>query len=113
MKVLSYLELMTIDSDELFHKIVSLIGDTYNMHIDNFYSQPFTPELIERYFEGFQFVGLDCWDIVEYRFQFKKKRYMIYIGSETTITNAFPHTLDDFINDCQRAGIELVWRSNG
>jgi len=53
--------------------------------IENFYAQPFKPELIEKYFSG-----------------------LSGVVTMKLISETFPETLDDFIRDCQRAGIELM-----
>lgn len=114
MKVLSYLEfwvhLTDFSEDALIYaKAIEKKGYVCNAI---FYSQPFKPGLITELFEGFIPTGheQDYSHTSDYDFQFKTKRYMIHYGLEITITNSYPRTLDDFITDCQRAGIELEWK---
>lgn len=72
------------------------------------YSQPFKPELITEMFEN-----IDCSAVYvnegepiacrNYNPQLKQKLIAISIKNN-------PRTLDDFINNCQQAGIELEKR---
>jgi hypothetical protein len=94
-----------------------------------FYSQKFTPELIERYFEGLErdtnIEGtlIDCFYSKE---MYDDNHQLYYISfydnaeyycaktnlKESCVITLFPRTLDDFINDCQRAGITLYFKVN-
>lgn len=92
-----------------------------------FYSQPFKPELITELFWGWEYVD-------SYRPLYKGYRkkigadynggkfYDFYTPVDTArsyiqASNGFEYstmqckTLNDFISDCQRAGIELTWKS--
>jgi hypothetical protein len=114
MEVLSYLELQLISNQDY----VSLGYGRYFfvnkiLSIKSFYSQPFKPELITELFAGWEFVTINS-----------RKQYQNYIEKDVLIIIAFneyqyvingvayhiPRTLNDFINDASRAGIELQWR---
>ena len=88
--------------------------------IVDFYSQTFKPEMITELFEGW---GLD--KSVTYDFYLKKEGIVItmpnrddpangdfikYETIESEIGTTYPETLNDFISDCNRAGIELTWK---
>jgi len=116
MKVLSYLEYnQQTDGDLVPLWALDAWGNS-----TNFYSQPFKPEMIVELFEGWQeqedynyinkdefgYCLIQCsddesrWNYIKQRKTFATEYNGLYI----------PRTLDDFINDCQRAGIELIWR---
>lgn len=81
-------------------------------------SQPFKPELITELFKGWEFIakntnkyckGKDSIGI--YVRPFVGKPFMqIYLDGYGQPALPIPRTLDDIINDCQRAGIELEWK---
>lgn len=97
MKVYSFLELPNEIVDEFYEKFCQPKG--YEI-VKDFYAQPFKPELITELFEGFTpFVNY-------YGYVF----YNHKDGSGIQLKVNNPRTLDDFINDCQRAGIILEWR---
>lgn len=94
-----------------------------------FYSQPFKPELITELFEGWEehFKQSD-WSFMYFYYinnpykywQLGIKNsneyylyYFKYVNGNSVITKNYdfykPTTLDDFIRDCQRAGIELTF----
>lgn len=93
----------------------------------NFYDQPFKPELITELFVGWREVPMGYFGnpmknppIVIYETDIDKIEFDTDGGDYSIIPkknkhdiryNFFPRTLDDFINDCQRAGIELTWRT--
>lgn len=89
-----------------------------------FYSQPFKPEMITELFEGWHRVLESktrihyANDITGIRFDYfihpldtPKESLMSYSmkGQRYRINDNM--TLNDFISDCQRAGIELTWKS--
>ena len=111
MKVLSYLELNEIIEygaieDEIYEFYCKRIGENYSqdgintLNMVDFYSQPFKPELITELF-----------DIIGHYHIFKgrgKGYYELWNDNNQHIYRfPLPRTLDDFITDCQRAGIEL------
>jgi len=128
MKVLSFLELMT-DSNyfeyEKFYSEVLLTDDH-----PHFYKQPFKPELITELFEGWEYIDLDDFLIskpyepdeghfADYEYfiecDFPFEIYKIYhykqeLKEDLVRTPKPPRTLDEFITDCQRAGIILEWK---
>jgi hypothetical protein len=134
MKVLSYLELCkllhkiengdTVELDSLtgFADFIRIKGFTNNQAGGlDFYSQKFKPELITELFEGFKqdmyFDKSRLWQIKKkYRIDFSNGELEINYNTmnmplwRKKLTSIFPRTLDDFINDCQRAGIELKWK---
>jgi hypothetical protein len=87
-----------------------------------FYSQVFKPELITELFEGWELNIIDGIEQIRRiqpfcAIEFYKK-YVAYIIVDncncTDTTRTFlPRTLDDFISDCQRAGIELIRKEGG
>jgi len=135
MKALSYLELcneyfancdINLDLSEqmiYFEKLlkhkkgVTKLG---NLILD-FYSQPFIPELITKYFEGWKYVYEYDEDVEKYYHKYINDNieiwvpdnkiingYMIFTNNKENVEFPFnPRTLDDFINDCKKAGIEL------
>lgn len=128
MKVLSYLEMINDNDDYHFEflkfmesKGFSIIGNQYYKGVAKFYSQPFKPELITELFEGWE-KSKDTDIILSY----SDKDYIIFWQkSIPSIMNVdykdnnksldiqeywTPCRLNDFINDCQQAGIELEWR---
>ena len=110
MEVLSYLELWQKDNKYIDKYCEFLERDSVD-----FYSQPFKPELITELFAGWEFVTINI-----------RKQYQNYIEKDVLIIIAFneyqyvingvayhiPRTLDEFITDFKRAGIELKWRVN-
>ena len=115
--VMSYLQWVTdqfIPDDyyEWFEEFTDLLST------ESFYAQPFKPELITELFDNWEIK--DGYNYIEYKNSgailriwhnepneiiiFKKK----VLSGKSTFTI---RTLDDFICDCQRAGIELIWRS--
>jgi hypothetical protein len=135
MKVLSYLEFCQLTAREKYEYVLKLgykkldIEDRfeierYEVTFDTFYlnivSQPFKPELITELFEGWLkeihnsqelYIHWENWQI-EFDENDRNNKYCIYsyYGDWYKITTLKPRTLDDFINDCQRAGIELEWK---
>lgn len=81
-----------------------------------FYSQKFEPELIPKYFKGWQ----EKWragETIRYQYENKLPEILIIEGKKIEYCNELytqgaypkPQTLDDFINDCKRYGIKLEW----
>ena len=81
------------------------------LSLRDFYSQKFTPELITKYFE----FHLDSYQDNVFHSN-DNKHFMIFYSDYYVIDRMdrfcydFPRTLDDFINDCQRADIKLYWK---
>jgi hypothetical protein len=128
-KVLSYLEygnksnkMEYSDEDREYSKLLWDIADSYDMSLLDFYSQPFKPELICEFFEGWKYSEQDinfdfCIDSAKQKILLSiciNKYILINTDSGTDYLDNtylfYPRTLDDFINDANRAGIELVWR---
>ncbi len=83
MRVLNYVQLGLLEpqeQEEYRWYLEKYFGEAGLFHVAMFYYQNFEPELITKYFKGFV--------------------------SETMI----PRTLDEFITDCQKAGIKLIWK---
>lgn len=138
MKVLNFLQHETDEEISLewyndFHNIIIRKGyiDAYDIPmVAQFFAQPFNPEMIVELFEGWE-EGLDNYVISKYydpeEGHFAKYRYIIEIDFPYKIYKVYeykqelkeelvyfskpPRTLDEFIIDCQRAGIELEWRT--
>lgn len=101
----------------------------WGLHIEeikrvmDFYSQPFKPELITELFEGFYPTSDEdvfCINFETSNPAFKGNAYNkveLFKGSHYEISNVFaklmrvdyPETLDNFISDCSRFGIELTF----
>jgi len=126
MKVLNYLEFRrlicfaneqeeAIQAQVYEYRINQIAG---TMVVLDFYSQPFKPELITELFERW---NKDLWDVelnkpYQTYFYHNKKivirenKYIEYWNETYCEDMHYPRTFDDFINDCQRAGIELEKR---
>ena len=117
MEVLSYLELWQKDSEFI---------DKYNEFLErdsiDFYSQPFKPELIKELFEGWEIHFSDQFSLYDI-YKCMEREYFIFLNKDFSgagyksntsfgyCNTYYPRTLDDFINDCKRAGIELEWKN--
>lgn len=133
MKVLNFLEMFkqTMNDPDIV-KDGHIETYEYLLSIFNIdselYSQPFKPEMITELFEGWSQDGsyyasplhIDNinyenkvyylrfhWDKYSIVYKTKNDQHSIYVGN-----NKIPRTLDDFINDCQRAGIKLERKTN-
>ena len=123
MKALSLSEFCQEYSEWQTCKYLEFLGLDYDIHnyqfnvrtYTNHLNQPFTPEMIVEKFKG--------WDTT--LMTQNSKNYTNYYGTisldddriyirgnfmKFTIQNTIPRTLSDFINDCQRAGIELEFK---
>ena len=90
----------------------------YLFETSNFYNQPFDSAMIEKYFKG--------WECVLNDTEFQTTQFSQYVNiliEEDLIINhteklfciedwelMLPLTLNHFISDCKRAGINLEWR---
>jgi hypothetical protein len=104
-----------------------------NIDYHKFTSKPFKPEIITELFEGINVDERDenpydpdvtepqMVDVYEINYKteitFNQKEpskfgYTICYDYDNYQLYPYPRTLDDFINDCQRAGIELNWKVN-
>jgi len=92
--------------------------------VKKFYAQKFYQEMILKYFDGWDEVKHDVFiktcflenklnDYEEIRY-FKDARYKLSIKGTNSIEiiSFKPETLDNFISDCERVGIELFWKEN-
>ena len=101
MKVLNYLEYSWLAYDldrakeynDYSNYIVDLCPNCKD--VIDVYSQPYKPEMLTELFK------VDSNEVLKYNIYFLNN-----------ISFFYPRTLDDFINDFQRAGIELEWRKN-
>ena len=124
MKVLSFIEytnLTFIESHEYFIPFETFLSkhikwsenEDGDWDILKFYSQPFKPELITELFEGWETKDFSLYknDNSHRDIRFNDGiTYNFELNDFIEENNYYPRTLDDFINDCQRAGIELEWR---
>lgn len=74
--------------------------------LKEFYSQPFKPEMITELFEGWEGYDGHYYYKKQAIFDFGYTNYEI----KSNINWKIPRTLNDFISDCNRAGIELNWK---
>ena len=121
MKVLSYLEIQirdakSIDESSYTKMYKYLQSIAWDKTMRDFYAQPFKPELIDL-FEGWECITdnhlFSEYSSEEYAFNYDYKKngtMKFYIHDVKVVEFPFPRTLDEFITDCQRAGIELIWR---
>lgn len=131
MKVLSFIEytnLTFIESYEYFIPFETFLSkhikwsenEDGEWDILKFYSQSFKPELIVELFEGWNKINDKHYDNFkytdsahidkDYQSLHFTRTYMEVTYKCQTKRFYIPRTLDDFINDTQRAGIELEWR---
>ena len=112
MKVYNYLELEILhiqDGEKWVEQVLRIRKTNFyqensNADITHFYYQKFKPEMIAELFEvinnyKFEFLDYPNGCIMTIKVQNREIR---------TYYNIL--TLNDFIRDCQRAGIELQWR---
>lgn len=87
------------------------------LEYQKFVSQPFRPEMIERLFEiiireesgSKRYVKFYIADVViTFKYRSDNSFFSYYIIE--TDKFLFPKTLNDFISDCQRAGIDLEFK---
>jgi len=74
--------------------------------LKDFYSQPFKPELITELFEGWKYET----DLYEGLYYNPKTSKIIRRDGDVGLNTYAPDTINDFISDCNRAGIELNWK---
>ena len=132
MKVISYLELSRSFERHIYRPLENFIAykNQFPTAVE-FYALPITPELIEELFEGWvedfernikydldeeytkiisvSSRGIETIRVSEYGINYNSET-VIWINSEGFYWQKLPRTLDEFITDCQRAGIELEWR---
>ena len=122
MKALSLMEFMQaapIDNQELYNCLK--LSKTYlspcyqNQMYANYLNQPFTPEMIVEKFKGWDttLMTQNSKNYANYYGTISLDNDRIYIRGnfmKFTIQNTMPRTLSDFINDCQRAEIELEFK---
>ena len=112
MKAYSYLQLSVMQhNDQLPDDYMDTMERiAVNKTPDEFYSQEFKPELITELFEG--------WELSEDGVYYNGDIFIDYDCNGDGLNICYsgvsivpmPRTLDDFITDCQRAGIELEWK---
>lgn len=114
MKVLSYLEYSSKGGIVDIALQIEKLG--WDGGVTDFFAQQFKPELVYKYFD------IDTDETIES--QFFDNIYLLDFAGHTVeigadscfyylnnLATPMPRTLDDFINDCQRAGIELQWKN--
>lgn len=109
---------------EYFKKVLAVgLFQSYDMlddaqddlsKVHDFYSQPFKPEMIVECFEGWRMEVDVCYrhDKADVSIVVFPYHLWMRVGMNTPIETHNPSTLDQFISDCQRAGIELVWKAD-
>lgn len=121
MRVYNYLELNLVQNEKALSKFAQNFGFTIGEHklidlyqISRFYSQQFKPELITELFEGWSKyqddVYFDMINDTKITLDQNKVSGKQWIKYENNCWYHLPETLNDFIRDCQRAGIELTWK---
>jgi hypothetical protein len=143
MKVLSYLELDKPGINNIPQKdynlwkkwLYKIFQPDYAFKFEDFYSQPFKPEMITELFEGWEISEANSerseyhekinlrygkkdkdWAMIEYWYSKDKKDFFYisygildcFLVKENKFL--FPRTLDNFITDCQRTNIKLIWK---
>lgn len=113
MKVLSFLEIEQHDCPvELWERTNEVINKHGYQYRNEYYAQTFKPELITELFEGWEQKTQQGYsgNGGSYYIGFDNEKYIIAKTNCNAEWLNIPRTLDDFINDSQRAGIELKWR---
>lgn len=113
MEVLSYLEYSNKGGIVDVSYLIEKMG--WSGGITDFFAQQFNPELVYKYFnidtyegiEGKFYTDILIQDFLGNSIEFSADDNYYYLNGLATYK---PRTLDDFINDCQRAGIELQWK---
>lgn len=109
-EALSYLEF----NKSLDYELPQWITDEWENHTE-FYSQPFKPELITELFEGWEKeeANVEMYYLIEDDYtwcEWTGTKYEVQGTLDNIKLYSLPRTLDDFINDCQRAGIKLYFK---
>ena len=114
MKVLNFLEIVSTTQESEINHIIKLLQPSFWGTIREFYLQQFRPGIITELFEGCKLDKINVYSCDFNEEQscvfYHKERYEFCFVDEPAQAFPTPRTLDDFINDCQRAGIELHWR---
>jgi hypothetical protein len=85
-------------------------NESFEIKVANFLNRPFKPEMITELFEGFT---KNVEEGYTYKtqdgndFQLRLSQTMLVIYGHFS---GLPSVIDQFISDCQRAGIELDWK---
>lgn len=119
MKVLSFLQctcflaVLNEEKREIAKKFIQFVKSKGFDNGRDFYSQPFKPELITELFEGWEEISAITYWSATAVFAFHLDSFGISTKNpEKTCWIFFPRTLDEFIIDCQKAGVELIWRKD-
>lgn len=105
----------------IFKTITKTVPKIVLKHVSEFYNQKFEPTMITEYFDGWLvtddneniFYNKDTGD---YRlrctaYENERNVFVLIINHKINFMNTREtQTLDDFISDCLRAGIKLMWR---
>lgn len=123
MKALTFLEYASIDDHETRRDYEIFLQNNFklqgNFGIVNFYSQSFSPKLISVLFEGWELKELarpaynfiyENINVGEFRID--DGHICVFMKNQDYWGFVFPNTLENFISDCQRAGIELIWKDS-
>lgn len=109
MKVLSYLEYSNKGGIVDVALQIEKLG--WDGGVTDFFAQQFKPEMITELFEGWIINRLEQFANLDYKINiYDRKKQIEYNNGNYIYYFAKPRTLDDFINDCERAGIELQWK---
>jgi len=100
MKAVSYLKLENMN--EMFYFLKNL---GWKLGIKDFYNQKFQPGMILKYFEAWA-----DWEIDTYFSKYIAPSQEDRVPDGQFLSN--PITLDNFILDCERVGIDLYWKEN-
>ena len=78
-----------------------------------FYTQEFLPQMIMQYFEGWEEGNIYPYGNFQdtgtsYGFAMKEHLATYFVGTGE-LNMILPETLDDFVRDCERCNIPLVW----
>jgi len=127
LKALSVSEFIKLDDEKQYEylenlcKIINIkqyggiyFGNAKVLIYNDFLSQPFQPEMITRLFKGFSKVYNDdrqVYRIRNLRINFGYKEYeTVHLSGISKAGNFMKvRDLHDFINDCDRAKIDLFW----
>lgn len=79
------------------------------INLRDFYYHEFKPDMIVEYFEGWDKYSISYNDSLMNNIWLCVDKKHYYINRERLF---LPQTLDQFITDCQRACIDLVWKES-
>ena len=118
-EVLSYIEIFKQGLTNV-KGYLAFIKSNFNMNALDFYSQSFKADMIEKYFIGYKRITEQFAEWTEYLNSdnekincVKQNNLIVYHNlMEERFGFVYPITLDNFISDCRRVGIKLIFKES-